>query len=61
MAAALSEQLTQGAASGLAFDERLALLLDRQVVNRDNPRLAPLLQLAELKQRTCVVVSRDVV
>ena len=50
MAAALSEQLTQSAATGLAFDERLALLLDREVVHRDNRRLARLLQLAQLKQ-----------
>ena len=54
MAAALSEQLTQSAAMGLAFDERLALLLDREVVHRDNRRLARLLQLAQLKQRACV-------
>ena len=54
MAAALSEQLTQSAATGLAFDERLALLLDREVVHRDNRRLARLLQLAQLKQRSCV-------
>jgi len=39
---------------GLAFDERLALLLDREVVHRDNRRLARLLQLAQLKQRACV-------
>jgi hypothetical protein len=54
MAAALSEQLTQSAAMGLAFDERLALLLDREVVHRDNRRLARLLQLAQLKQRACI-------
>ena len=54
MAAALSEQLTQSAAMGLAFDERLALLLDREVVHRVNRRLARLLQLAQLKQRACV-------
>ena len=54
MAAALAEQLTQSAAMGLAFDERLALLLDREVVHRDNRRLARLLQLAQLKQRACV-------
>ena len=54
MAAALSEQLTQSAATGLAFDDRLALLLDREVVHRDNRRLARLLQLAQLKQRACV-------
>jgi DNA replication protein DnaC len=54
MAAALSEQLTQSAAMSLAFDERLALLLDREVVHRDNRRLTRLLQLAQLKQRACV-------
>ena len=30
MALALSEQMTHGAAQGLAFEERLALLLDRE-------------------------------
>jgi len=54
MVAALAEQLTQSAAMSLSFEERLGLLLDREVVHRDNRRLARLLQLAQLKQRACV-------
>jgi hypothetical protein len=54
MAAALSEQLTQSAAMGLGFEQRFGLLLDREVVHRDNRRLARLLQVAALKERACV-------
>lgn len=54
MAAALSEQLTQSATTSLAFEDRLALLVEREVVYRDNRRLARLLQLAQFKQRACV-------
>lgn len=51
MAAALSEQMTQSAASGLAFEERMGLLVEREALYRDNRRLARLLQLAQLKVR----------
>ena len=51
MAAAFSEHMTQSAAQGLAFEERLALLVEREVLYRDNRRLARLLQLAQLKMR----------
>jgi DNA replication protein DnaC len=54
MAAALSEQLIQSAAAGLAFEDRLALLVEREVAYRENRRLARLLQLAQFKQRACV-------
>jgi DNA replication protein DnaC len=54
MAAALSEQLTQSATQGLSFEERLGLLVDREITYRDNRRLTRLLQLAQLKQRACV-------
>ena len=54
MAAALSEQLTLGAAHSLCFEERLGLLVDREVVHRENRRLARLLQLAQLRERACV-------
>lgn len=54
MAAALSEQLTQSSAQGLSFEERLGLLVDREITYRDNRRLSRLLQLAQLKQRACV-------
>ena len=51
MAAALSEQMTQSAAAGLAFEERFGLLVEREALYRDNRRLARLLQLAQLKVR----------
>jgi DNA replication protein DnaC len=51
MAAALSEQMTQSAAQGLAFEDRLGLLVEREVLYRDNRRLTRLLQLAQLKVR----------
>jgi DNA replication protein DnaC len=54
MAAALSEQLIQSTAQGLSFEERLALLVDREITYRDNRRLSRLLQLAQLKQHACV-------
>jgi DNA replication protein DnaC len=54
MAAALSEQLTQSAAHGLAFEERFGLLVEREVVHRENGRLRRLLQLATLKERACL-------
>ncbi len=51
MAAAFSEQMTQSAAAGLAFEERMGLLVEREALYRDNRRLARLLQLAQLKAR----------
>lgn len=51
MAAAFSEQMTQSAAQGLAFEERMGLLVEREALYRDNRRLARLLQLAQLKAR----------
>lgn len=52
LAQALEEQSTQSAAHGLAFEERFALLLDREVLYRENRRLTRLLQLAQLKYRS---------
>jgi DNA replication protein DnaC len=51
MAAAFSEQMTQSVAQGLAFEERMGLLVEREALYRDNRRLARLLQLAQLKAR----------
>ncbi len=51
MAAAFSEQMTQSAASDLAFEDRFGLLVARETLYRDNRRLARLLQLAQLKVR----------
>jgi DNA replication protein DnaC len=51
MATALSEQMTQSAVAGLAFEDRFGLLVEREALYRDNRRLARLLQLAQLKVR----------
>ena len=59
MALALSEQMTHSAAQGLAFEERLALLLDREVLHRENRRMTRLLQLAQLKYRDAVIEDLD--
>jgi DNA replication protein DnaC len=53
MASALTEQLTQSPAASLSFEERLGLIVDREVLHRDNRRLTRLLQLAQLKLATC--------
>ncbi len=49
MAAALEEQLQSSAASDLPFDERLGLLLEREITWRDNRRLQRLLREARLR------------
>jgi len=59
MALALSEQMTHGAAQGLAFEERLALLLEREELHRENRRMTRLLQLAQLKYRDAVIEDLD--
>jgi DNA replication protein DnaC len=59
MAEALTEQTTQSAAQGLAFEERLGLLVEREVLHRDNRRLARLLQLAQLKMRSASLEDLD--
>ena len=59
MAFALSEQLTHNAAQGLSFEERLALLLDREALHRENNRMTRLLQLAQLKYRDAVIEDID--
>ena len=59
MALALAEQTTTNAAQGLAFEERLALLLEREEITRDNRRMTRLLQLATLKYRDAVIEDLD--
>jgi DNA replication protein DnaC len=54
MALALEEQLSHGAARDLGFEDRLGLLVEREVTHREGRRLTRLLQLAQLKQRACL-------
>jgi DNA replication protein DnaC len=55
MAAAFEEQHTSAATSALSFDERFALLVDREQTWRDNRRVTRLLTQAKLKSsQACV-------
>jgi DNA replication protein DnaC len=54
MAAALEQQLAQPAIQELSFEERFALVLDQEILYRDNRRLARLLKAAKLRVGACV-------
>lgn len=54
MREALEEQLQQHDIDELSFTERLALLLDRELLNRENKRLKNRLKQAKLKQAACM-------
>ncbi|WP_131111338.1 IS21-like element helper ATPase IstB [Sulfuricystis thermophila] len=49
MARALEEQLAQPGAAALSFEERIALIIDREMSFRDSKRLTRLLKQAKLK------------
>lgn len=51
---ALEQQQAQPTTHDLAFEERLALLVDREVLHRENRRLARLLKAAKLRIDACV-------
>lgn len=54
MAEALAQQLDQPQAFELTFEERLALLVDREISHRESRRLTRLLQLAKLRTPAAV-------
>lgn len=54
MLQALDEQLKQVDINELSFEERLALMLDRELTARENRRLASRLKKATLKQPACI-------
>jgi len=54
MARALEEQRSQPDVSALTFEERLALLIDRETAERNNKRLANRLKFAGLRQNAVV-------
>jgi DNA replication protein DnaC len=54
MAEGLEHQVAQPDTHALSFEERLGLLVDREVAYRENRRLARLLQVAKLKLSACV-------
>ena len=51
MAQAVSEQLERPPLQDLSFTERLALIVDREVLYRSNRRISNLLRSAKLKQQ----------
>ncbi len=59
MALALSEQMTHTAAQQLAFEERIALLLEREVTHRENSRMGRLWKACQPKERGAVVEDID--
>jgi DNA replication protein DnaC len=54
MARALEEQLTSVEFEGLSFEERLGLIADREMTERENRRLATRLKQAKLRQQACM-------
>ena len=54
MLQALDEQLEQPAMAELSFEERLAILVDRETLSRENRRLERLLRAAKLRVSACV-------
>jgi DNA replication protein DnaC len=54
MAEALEQQLAQPDLQALSFEERLGLLIDREVTARENRRLTRLLHQAKLKVPACI-------
>ena len=59
MALALSEQMTNPAAQQLAFEERIALLLEREVTHRENGRMGRLWKACQPKERGAVIEDID--
>jgi len=54
MAKALAEQLKMPDIDALSFEERLGLLIDREMTERENRRLGSRLKKAKLRQSACV-------
>lgn len=59
MATGLQEQLTQAGMTGMSFEERLALLVDREVHWRSDKRQARLLKAAQLKYPQACIEDLD--
>ena len=59
MVHALADQATSAAAAQLAFDERLAMLVQREIDWRDGKRLARLLKAAKLKVASACIEDID--
>ena len=54
MATAFKEQLEQPTMTHLSFEERLGLLVDTEIISRENSRLRTRLRNARLQQAACM-------
>ena len=54
MISVLEEQLSKPDLQALTFDERLGLMVDHEVTERENRRFSALLRKARLRQNACV-------
>jgi len=59
MATAVEEQLSSSASTALCFEERLALMVDREVHHRGDKRRAALLKRAQLKYPQACIEDVD--
>jgi DNA replication protein DnaC len=59
MVSAIEEQLSGSASTGLSFEERLALMVDREVHHRGDKRRAALLKKAQLKYPQAAIEDVD--
>jgi DNA replication protein DnaC len=59
MAASVEEQLSSAASTALSFEERLALMVDREVHHRDDKRRAALMKKAALKYPQACIEDVD--
>ena len=59
MVHAIADQATSAAAAGLAFEERLGMLVQREVDWRDSKRLERLLKAAKLKVSSACIEDID--
>lgn len=59
MALALSEQMTNPATQQLSFEERVALLIEREATQRENHRMGRLWKVCQPKERGAVIEDID--
>ena len=59
MALALSEQMTNTATQQLSFEERVALLIEREATQRENHRMGRLWKACQPKERAAVIEDID--
>jgi len=54
MAQAYAEQMADPKAADLSFDERLGMIVDREIMSRENKRLTRLIREAKLRLNACI-------